>query len=68
MSKGKIMDAPQGIQMERDYSLTLKMERSTLFQRRVHSDQMNVSKIVDYKQEIQQNSKKRSKDQSNLLK
>ena len=62
------MDAPQGIQMERDYSLTLKMERSTLFQRRVHSDQMNVSKIVDYKQEIQQNSKKRSKDQSNLLK
>ena len=62
------MDAPQGIQMERDYKLTLKMERSALFRRRVHSDQMNVSKIVDYKQEIQQNSEKRSKDQSNLLK
>ena len=58
MSKGKIMDAPQGIQMERDYSLTLKMERSALFQRRINSDQKNVSKIVDYKQEIQQNSGK----------
>ena len=44
------------------------MERSALFRRRVHSDQMNVSKIVDYKQEIQQNSEKRSKEQSNLLK
>ena len=52
------MDAPQGIQMERDYSLTLKMERSALFQRRINSDQKNVSKIVDYKQEIQQNSGK----------
>ena len=33
------------------------MERSALFRRRVHSDQMNVSKIVDYKQEIQQTAK-----------
>ena len=52
------MDAPQGTQMENDYSLTLKIEQSALFQRRIHSAQKKVSKIVVCKQEVWQNSKK----------
>ena len=52
------MDSPQGTQMENDYSLTLKMEKSALFQRRIHSAQKKVSKIVDCKQEIWQNNEK----------
>lgn len=52
------MDSPQGTQMENDYSLTLKMEKSALFQRRIHSAQKKVSKVVDCKQEIRQNSEK----------
>ena len=52
------MDAPQGTQMEKDYWVTLKMEKGALFQRRIHSGQKKVSKIVDCKQGIQQNSEK----------
>ena len=61
------MDVPQGTQMGKDYSLTLEMEKSALFQSQIYSGQ-KVSSIHTCKWGLQQNSKNLSKDQSNLFK
>ena len=73
MSEGKITDKIYhgcATRYSNGERLLINFENgeSALFQLQIHPGQKKVSKIVDCKQGIQQNSENWSKDQSNLLK